>query len=537
MAPIPAVSPTPKTRNILLNRTNSLEVSQTSLKSWFSSPGSSQERVPKRSSEPSNKDATSNKRVKIQIDEDYSSSSSEDSDGDMGAARIASTGRRTQRYPYLGPVASRLGNAHLPPTFTTHILESFVSSHKSDVFKCQSTDANTFLTPPYACSYTHGAKRGGPPLLAVATEQGTVNVFNTAKRDDWDVEPLRMMSQPHHNGVFDVKWNMADELFATCSGDQSTRITCPARNITTHTLRGHTSTVKCVAWDPVHHDLLSTGGRDGSICIWDLRIAGTSITNGPTVLDPVMTLFGAHNKTKTRTRSGKTSLSTRSVTNVLYPNSDPYGLVSSGSFDGILQYWDLRAPAASDKTRSIKPKAPATVHTSCLDPTTLHGSRRPRGTIRLVSGVGPTAGLLFAIGADSRIHTFTLPDLTPQKLGYVHDHLQASNFYVGLAMSPCGRWLACGGTGSKGSNFLFDVSNAAHPGSAPRRGVELKGHHGEVGAVDWAEGVLATCADDGTVRVWRPDIEIYRQCQSDPEEKKWEWCWSVQEHSSSLGTV
>ena len=56
--------------------------------------------------------------------------------------------------------------------------------------------------------------------------------------------------------------------------------------------------------------------------------------------------------------------------------------------------------------------------------------------------------------------------------------------------------------------------------------VHLKAQSGEVGAVDWAEGSLATCADDGTVRIWRPDIDVYRRCQSSPDDEQWNWAWS-----------
>lgn len=52
-------------------------------------------------------------------------------------------------------VVTALLNGH--KVSTRAILESFVSSTKFDVFKCQSTDVNSFLTLPYACSYTKGA--------------------------------------------------------------------------------------------------------------------------------------------------------------------------------------------------------------------------------------------------------------------------------------------------------------------------------------------------------------------------------------------
>lgn len=121
---------------------------------------------------------------------------------------------------------------------------------------------------------------------------------------------------------------------------------------------------------------------------------------------------------------------------------------------------------------------------------------------------------------------------------YGHESMQTNSFYVRVAMSPCGRWLASGGARA-GSAFLWDVSNASrasafsHSSSPYRgheRGVQLRGQAGDVVAVDWAaDGVLATCADDGTVRVWRADVDVHRHCVEDPEEAKWDWAWAVGE--------
>lgn len=90
------------------------------------------------------------------------------------------------------------------------------------------------------------------------------------------------------------------------------------------------------------------------------------------------------------------------------------------------------------------------------------------------------------------------------------------------------------GGAQAGSAFLYDVGNAGRMSfaspfqyEAHSRGVQLRGQTGEVAAVDWAEGMLATCADDGTVRVWRSEEEIKRRCTKDPEELKWEYAWSV----------
>ena len=356
--------------------------------------------------------------------------------------------------------------------------------------------------------------------------------------------------QPHHNGIFDIKWNIDDTLLATCSGDQSTRIISSATNTITHTLVGHTSTVKCIAWDPQHRELLSSGGRDGTICIWDLRTTGNRYKDGAIALNPVVTIQGAHENTSSKCKSrgrGKPHTA-RSVTNLVYPEIGPYGLISSSSFDGcvlsclalrimlswcarILRYWDLRMPTSTKKAKSAKAKPATEVYTSATDPTILHGSLRPRGIVSLAKGTGPTAGLVFALGADSRVHTYALPSLTPLKTEYTDANMQSNSFYVGLALSPCGRWLASGGTGKQGRTFLFDVSNAALPSSTamPQTGVELGAQLGEVGAVDWTSTTLASCADDGTVRVWRPDIEMYRRCKEQPEEQRWDWSWAIGE--------
>jgi len=108
----------------------------------------------------------------------------------------------------------------------------------------------------------------------------------------------------------------------------------------THVLRGHSSTVKCMAWDPTHSSLVSTGGRDGSICLWDLRVSDRQ-RSGDTevmVVAPCVSIYGAHedlkSKSKPKGKKGKQISAPRTITNLLYPDCDPYGLVSSVSFDG-----------------------------------------------------------------------------------------------------------------------------------------------------------------------------------------------------------
>ncbi|KIJ70351.1 hypothetical protein HYDPIDRAFT_122064 [Hydnomerulius pinastri MD-312] len=462
-----------------------------------------------------------------------------DSDDDMeDVAIVKNRARRCTMFGMLKTSSTRPVRSSLQNTLPSRrILQSFVSSQKSDVYKCHSLSSSAFVTPPYACAYSYGAKNNRTPILAVASEEGSVIILNTSKRRDWDFEPQRTVFQPHDNGIFDVKWSPDDSMLATASGDKTSRICSVETQATLQVLQNHTSTVKCIAWDPSHRDILSTGSRDGMICVWDLRVASTSTAAGESVpmLQPVITINAAHGQEKPKGGRRKAVPLPRSVTSLLYTDTRTHGLVSGGSFDGILNLWDLRQPAPEGRsTRS--PKKPSVLSPFCsspADPTTFNGSRRPRGISSLCAGSGPTASLLFALGADSRLHTYSSPSLIPLEAD-THQNLKTS-FYVRLASSPCGRWLASGCAGKSGSLFLFDVSNAARVSATPyARGcteslsaaVELRGQTGEIGAVDWANDMVATCADDGTVRVWRPNQEVYQKCLSDPEEERWNWSWS-----------
>lgn len=192
----------------------------------------------------------------------------------------------------------------------------------------------------------------------------------------------------------------------------------------------------------------------------------------------------------------------------------------------ILNLWDLRLPAPKDPKRHTR----SSCASSPEDVTTMNGSCRPRGISSLCAGSGPTSGLLFALGADSWLYTYSSPSLIPLQ-AETHPNLRTS-FYVRLASSPCGRWLTSGCSGKNGSSFLIDVSNAARLSASPyskqslATAVELRGQTGEVGAVDWAHEMLATCADDGTVRIWRPNHDVYQKCLSDPDAERWNWSWS-----------
>lgn len=64
-----------------------------------------------------------------------------------------------------------------------------------------------------------------------------------------------------------------------------------------------------------------------------------------------------------------------------------------------------------------------------------------------------------------------------------HPNLTVRSFYVKLAISPCGRWLASGS--SNGGTYIWDVNDPLT--STP---VELISSTKEVGALDWSNDMV-----------------------------------------------
>ena len=166
-------------------------------------------------------------------------------------------------------------------------------------------------------------------------------------------EPPRLTFQPHSTGIFALKWSPSDTLLASGSGDKSVRVSSLASSVRTddrtlHVLIGHESTVKCLAWDPSSDEnILCAGARDGSICLWDLRVGEGQqgkLDEGwePGTRSPVMTIAKAHETTtkapkpKGRGRKLAPANPSRSITSLVYAEAHPYGVISSSAFDGYV---------------------------------------------------------------------------------------------------------------------------------------------------------------------------------------------------------
>ena len=146
------------------------------------------------------------------------------------------------------------------------------------------------------------------------------------------------MLTAHSNAIFDLKWHPNDDYIATASGDQSIVISSVRHENRLTTLAGHTQSVKCVAWEPENGNVLSSGGRDGSILVWDLRVGeNRGASTGRGELGPSLTIPQAHKDVVSRCTPNKRRLA-RSITSLVYAVGRPYSIISSGAFDGYVGF-------------------------------------------------------------------------------------------------------------------------------------------------------------------------------------------------------
>ncbi|CAE6535942.1 unnamed protein product [Rhizoctonia solani] len=88
----------------------------------------------------------------------------------------------------------------------------------------------------------------------------------------WDPRSGQNLSTLHHhkNTIQAIKWNPNGNLVATASRDQTVRVFDIRSMKELHVLKGHKKEVCSLTWHPVHHDLLVSGGAEGSVYFWTL---------------------------------------------------------------------------------------------------------------------------------------------------------------------------------------------------------------------------------------------------------------------------
>lgn len=265
---------------------------------------------------------------------------------------------------------------------------------------------------------------------------------------------------------------------------------------------------------------------------------------------PVQSIVQAHREPQKKgTRTKGTGNGARSITSIIYSLQRDEVIYTSSSVNGIIKMWDLRGPtkraalqceeASVDSTMQHLANTSLTRQPSFLDTLAASASssntspKRARGICSMA--LDPTGSAIYAVAADSRIHRYsalTLAPPTPLSSAMVEPltdpRFRVSSFYIRTSISPCGRWLASGSSG--GQVFLWSLDSAS-PCNKASAVLDAKwngeGDVNESGAVDWAsDGMLASCSDDRTVRVWRSDLDRAMTCRDEDATARADWAWA-----------
>lgn len=334
--------------------------------------------------------------------------------------------------------------------------------------------------PPLACtSFSEPDLRD---LLAVADEDGTVHLLRTGRPTEGVT--LATAWQAHENAIFDVCARPGHCHLATASGDLSVGLFDVVQRASVASFRAHRGSVKCVRFLPGHSDVFASGARDGGVVVWDARCSKPQV-----VIPNAHSMSpGGHHGTPSRKRShrGHVTAATSSVTACVF--RDEHHLVTCGASSGVVKVWDLRKNYQLYKN---DPRALASLPYPGQS-TAVHGYT---GLVLDSSG-----RRLYANCTDSRIYQFDLDmdgGRKPEPLGVVYRGHSTHSFYVKLALSPDGCFLASGSTDA--AAYIWKVDEPGWPK------LKLVGHRSEVTALawdSWHPARLSTCGDDNRVLLW-----------------------------------
>lgn len=194
--------------------------------------------------------------------------------------------------------------------------------------------------------------------------------------------------------------------------------------------------------------VLATGGRDGSLCLWDMREAGFGNKN---TNKPVSIISNTHmipdSSLKTRKRNNiPTSIS--SISSIIPISSNIIATV--GQPDYAIRIWDTRyTGTTSNGKKSIKPAFQ-------ISPPAQPG-RRSRAFVSL--SLSHDGALLYAVSSDNNIYTFLTSSYcsTPVATYTAPNFRTSGSFYIRSALSPDDRFLLCGSI--EESAFLWGLDD------------------------------------------------------------------------------
>ncbi|MED6170547.1 hypothetical protein PIB30_032006 [Stylosanthes scabra] len=323
-------------------------------------------------------------------------------------------------------------------------------------------------------------------ILALSDEDGYLTLFDSRKKFsvlssfEENAEKAKICEWVSHlNAVFDICWIKEDTQILTASGDQTMKVWDVQEKKCIGVLKGHTGSVKSMCSHPNNADIIVSGSRDGSFCLWDLRCkSATRGKHGEVSICSTAVVKGAHLSSQAkRVRKGKAK--SMSITSVLCLK-DQVSIATAGAVDSVLKFWDTRNLKSFVTQASPRPQS------------------TEKGRLHGISSLSQDESGLFLSAScmDNCIYLYNILQLDKGPFRSFPG-CPIESFFVKAAISPDASQIVSGS--SNGNAYVWQVNK---PQAMP---VILKSHDGEVTAVDWNRseiGKLATASDDCTVRTW-----------------------------------
>uniref|UniRef100_A0AAG5DFV4 WD repeat-containing protein 55 homolog n=1 Tax=Anopheles atroparvus TaxID=41427 RepID=A0AAG5DFV4_ANOAO len=332
---------------------------------------------------------------------------------------------------------------------------------------------------------------GQEHILAIANEDGKIAVQDTnLTNDEPGGERALEGHQCHYNAVFDIEWMPGELKLVSASGDHTAKLwsLTESEMVSTQSFRGHSRSVKTVAFRRDDPAVFATGGRDGAIIIWDVR-AHLGANMLPRADNCIYSGHAggpgtpaSHRKRTRHTPKIPAQGCSSSITGLVF--QDDNTLISCGAGDGVVKVWDTRRHYTSHQREPLPKHSFSYAGTTAL-----------KGFTNLT--IDERRHRLYVNCMDNYIYCYNISTYDGQPLQR-YGGFQNGTFYVKAALSPDGQYLISGSSDEQ--CYIWNVDN-------PKPLVKLSGHAAEVTSVAWMQNRrvvrIVTCSDDARHKVWR----------------------------------